>query len=36
VRVRKDDRLLRENRDMYRVMVGKIIKLMMEKGTWLY
>jgi hypothetical protein len=34
--VRKDDRLLRGNRDMYRVSVGKIIKLTRVKGTWPY
>jgi len=32
VRVRKDDTLLRGNRDMYTVMVGKIIKIPREKG----
>ena len=30
--VPKDDTLLRENRDMYTVMVGKIIRLPREKG----
>ena len=34
--VTKSDRFLRENSDMYTVMVGKIFKLPREKGTWLY
>jgi hypothetical protein len=41
-RVRKDDRLLRENWDTYTVVVGKIFTLPRETsrgyidGTWLY
>jgi hypothetical protein len=36
VGVRKDDSLPRENRDMYILMVSKIIMLPREKWSWLY
>jgi hypothetical protein len=34
LRVRKDNTILRENRDMYTLMVGRIMKLPRGKGTW--
>ena len=34
VRVRKDVRLLRENRDLAIVRVRKYVRLLRERGTW--
>ena len=35
LRVRKDDTLLRGNRDTHTLMVRKIITLLRDNGTWL-
>ena len=36
LKVRKDDTLLGENRDMYTPLAVKIITISTEKWTWLY